>query len=37
VSSDGEHQLIRTAVISTASQYDGELLTEIAPADNEVV
>jgi IS5 family transposase len=36
VSSDGAHQLIRTAVISTASQYDGELLPEIAPADSEV-
>jgi len=37
VSSDGEHQLIRTAVISTASQYDGEVLTEIAPADTGVI
>ncbi len=37
VSSDGEHQLIRAAVISTASQYDGEVLAEIAPADTEVV
>jgi IS5 family transposase len=37
VSSDGEHQLIRAAVISTASQYDGDVLTEIAPADSEVI
>jgi IS5 family transposase len=37
VSSDGAHQLIRAAVISTASQYDGEVLAEIAPADSEVV
>ena len=29
--------MIRAAVISTASQYDGELLTELAPADSEVV
>jgi IS5 family transposase len=37
VSSDGEHQLIRAAVISTASQYDGEVLVRVAPADSEVV
>jgi transposase, IS5 family len=37
VSSDGEHQLIRAAVIRTASQYDGDRLTQIAPADSEVV
>jgi len=37
VSSDGEHQLIRAAVISTASQYDGDVLTEIAPVDSEVI
>jgi IS5 family transposase len=37
VSSDGEHQLIRTAVISTASQYDGELFTRIAPADTGII
>lgn len=37
VSSDGEHQLIRAARISTASQYDGEVLTVIAPADSEVI
>lgn len=37
VSSDGEHQLIRAALISTASQYDGEVLVRVAPADSEVV
>jgi IS5 family transposase len=37
VSSDGEHQLIRTAVISTASQYDGEVLAHLAPADSKVI
>ena len=37
VSSDGEHQLIRAAVISTASQYDGEVFAHIAPADSEVI
>jgi IS5 family transposase len=37
VSSDGEHQLIRAALISTASQYDGEVLTRLAPADSEVI
>jgi IS5 family transposase len=37
VSSDGEHQLIRAAVISTASQYDGEVFAEIAPADTGIV
>jgi IS5 family transposase len=37
VSSDGEHQLIRAALISTASQYDGEVLTKIASADSEVI
>ena len=37
VSSDGEHQLIRAAVISTASQYDGEVFADIAPADTEVI
>jgi len=37
VSSDGEHQLIRAAVISTASQYDGEVFARIAPADTEVI
>jgi IS5 family transposase len=37
VSSDGEHQLIRAAVISTASRYDGAVLTAIVPADSEVI
>jgi len=37
VSSDGEHQLIRAAVISTASQYDGEIFAHLAPADSEVI
>jgi IS5 family transposase len=37
LSSDGEHQLIRAAVISTASQYDGEVFAHIAPADSEVI
>jgi IS5 family transposase len=37
VSSDGEHQLIRSALISTASQYDGEVFAHIAPADTEVI
>jgi len=37
VSSDGEHQLIRTAVISTASQYDGEIFARMAPADSAVI
>jgi IS5 family transposase len=37
VSSDGEHQLIRAAVISTASQYDGEVFMRIAPADTGII
>lgn len=37
VSRDGEHQLIRAAVISTASQYDGAVLPQMAPADTEVI
>ena len=37
VSSDGEHQLIRAAVISTASRYDGAVLPQIAPTDTEVI
>src|SRR6267142_296403 len=37
VSSDGEHQLIRAAVISTASQYDGEVFARIAPADTATI
>jgi IS5 family transposase len=37
VSSDGEHQLIRAAVISTASAYDGAVLARIAPADTGII
>lgn len=37
VSSDGEHQLIRTAVISTARAYDGEVFARVAPADTEAI
>ena len=37
VSSDGEHQLIRAALISTASAYDGAVLPQIASADTEVI
>ena len=37
VSSDGEHQLIRAAVISTASQYDGAMLPQLAPTDTEAL
>ena len=37
VSSDGEHQLIRAAVISTASAYDGAVLPQIAPADTGII
>jgi transposase, IS5 family len=37
VSSDGEHQLIRAAVISTASRYDGEVFAHMASADSKVI
>ncbi len=37
VSSDSAHQLIRAAVISTASQYEGEVFAEIAPADTGII
>jgi len=37
VSSDGAHQLIRAAVISTARAYDGDVLTQVAAADAEVI
>lgn len=37
VSSDAEHQLIRAAVISTASVYDGLVFKQIAPADTQAV
>jgi len=37
VSSDGEHQLIRTAVISTASAQEAHFLERIAPTDTEEI
>jgi IS5 family transposase len=37
VASDGAHQLIRAAVITTAKTYDGELLPQITPADARAV
>lgn len=37
VSSDGEHQLIRAAVISTAKVYDGFVFGRIAPEDAEII
>jgi len=37
VSSDGEHHLIRTALISTASAYEGEVFARIAPADTGAI
>ncbi len=37
VASDGAHQLIRAAVITTAKTYDGELLPRITPADARAV
>lgn len=33
VSSDGEHQLVRTAVISPANANDADLLEEVTPTD----
>lgn len=33
ISSDGAHQLIRTAIISPANTDDGSLLTQVAPTD----
>jgi IS5 family transposase len=33
VSSDGEHQLIRRALISTAARQEAHLLTQVAPRD----
>jgi IS5 family transposase len=33
VSSDGEHQLVRTAVISSANANDADLLERVAPTD----
>jgi IS5 family transposase len=37
LSSDGEHHLIRAAVISTASAYEGEVFARIAPADTGAI
>jgi IS5 family transposase len=37
VASDGAHQLIRAAVLSTAKTYDGEVLPQITPADTRAV
>ena len=37
VSSDGEHQLIRAAVISTARVYEGEVFARIAPVDTQAI
>jgi transposase, IS5 family len=37
VSSDGAHQLIRAAVISTVRAYDSEVFARVAPADTEAI
>ena len=37
VSSDGEHQLIRAAVISSANVNDAHVFTHIAPLDTETI
>jgi IS5 family transposase len=37
VSSDGEHQLIRAAVISTAKVYDGLVFEPIVPGDTQAL
>jgi IS5 family transposase len=37
LSSDGEHHLIRAAVLSTASAYEGEVFARIAPADTGAI
>jgi IS5 family transposase len=37
IASDGAHQLIRSAVITTAKTYDGEMLPQITPADTRAV
>ena len=37
ISSDGEHHLIRTAVISTAKVQDGHWFERIAPADTQEI
>lgn len=37
VASDGAHQLIRAAVVTTAKTYEGEVLPQITPADGRAV
>lgn len=37
ISSDGEHQLIRTAVISTAKTQDAHVFERIAPTDTQAI
>lgn len=37
VSSDGEHQLIRRAIISTAGKADGQMFEQVAPEDTEQI
>jgi IS5 family transposase len=37
LSSDGEHHLIRAAVLSTASAYEGEVFARIAPTDTGAI
>jgi IS5 family transposase len=37
ISSDGEHQLIRTALISTASVQDGHMFERVAPGDSKKI
>lgn len=37
ISSDGEHQLIRQAVISTAKVQDAHMFERVAPADTKII
>lgn len=37
VASDGAHQLIRTARVTTAKTYDGEVLPQVTPTDTRAV
>jgi IS5 family transposase len=37
VSSDGEHQLIRSAILRTAKTQDGHVFTAVAPVDSRVI
>jgi IS5 family transposase len=37
VSTDGEHQLIRRALISTAGRQDGHMFEQVAPEDTEEI